>query len=56
MCAPLEERLVLENTCVPFLSLDIYVAFHHVRQDQYLYKVYQTNESNTCVHVRHVSD
>ena len=56
MCAPREEHLVPENTCVPFLSLDSYVAFHLVRQDQYLYKIYQTNECNTCVHVRHVSD
>ena len=56
MCAPREEHLVPENTWVPFLSLDSYVAFHLVRQDQYLYKIYQTNECNTCVHVRHVSD
>ena len=42
MGAPREEHLIAENTCVPFLSLDIYVAFHHVRQDQYIYKVYQT--------------
>ena len=39
MCAPREEHLVPENTWVPFLSLDSYVAFHLVRQDQYLYKI-----------------
>ena len=39
---PHKEHLIPENTCVPFLiSLDIYLAFHHVRQDQYLHKVYQ---------------
>ena len=38
MGAPRKEHLIPENTCVPFLSLDIYVALHHVRQVQYLYK------------------
>ena len=38
MGAPREEHLIPENTCVPFLSLDIYVALHHIRQVQYLYK------------------
>ena len=38
MGAPRKEHLIPENTWVPFLILDIYVALHHVRQVQYLYK------------------
>ena len=37
-----KEHLIPESTCVSFLSVDIYLAFHYVRQDQYIYKVYQT--------------